>query len=211
MITIFANCHMCQQPRSRQTLLDRLHRLLCREHRAALRAGVFLTGFLDHIQRGRHVFESLTGLFADSLQLSLALGTFPFLFSEIVDHTPPLQGFRQASPAMALACGCFRFTLLWKREDFLSRADDPNGIQEQLIFIYSFALRPVPPAQQLLHHVLQLLETTLLGVQLLEQTRHHLPQGSWIFRQLVAINLHRSASPRPARPSPAPPPDPPTR
>jgi hypothetical protein len=65
-------------------------------------------------------------------------------------------------------CGCFRFTLLWKREDFLPRADDPHGIQEQLIFIHAFALRPVTPAQQLLHHVLQLLQPALLGVQLLE-------------------------------------------
>lgn len=69
---------------------------------------------------------------------------------------------------MAMACGCFRCTLLWKREDFLPRADNPDGIQEQLIFIHAFALLPVASAQQLLHHVLQLLETTLLGVQLLE-------------------------------------------
>jgi len=61
---------------------------------AALAAGVFLTGFLDHIQRSRHVFQPLTDLLADVLQLSLALGTFPFLFSEIVDHAPPLEGFR---------------------------------------------------------------------------------------------------------------------
>src|SRR5258708_19384433 len=102
MIPVLADCHVRQQPRAWQTLLDRLHGLLCCEHRAALRAGVFLTGFLDHIQRGRHVFESLTGLFADALQLSLALGTFPFLFSEIVHHAPPLQAFPTPSPPLAL-------------------------------------------------------------------------------------------------------------
>jgi len=93
MIAILADGHVRQQPRSRQTLLDRLHRLLRCDHRAALAAGVFLTGFLDHIQRSRHVFQPLTDLLADVLQLSLALGTFPFLFSEIVDHAPPLEGF----------------------------------------------------------------------------------------------------------------------
>ena len=100
MIGVFADGHMRQQPWSRQPLLDRLHRLLRREHGAALRAGVFLTGFLDHIQRGRDVFQPLADLFAYVPKVSLTLRTLPFIFSEIKDLPLPGQRLRQTLPAV---------------------------------------------------------------------------------------------------------------
>ena len=86
--------------------------------------------------------------------------------------------------------------------------DDPHREQEQLILIHPFSLRAVTPTQQLFQQVLQLLEPPLLGVHLLQEGRHHLPQGGHVFRQLVAINLHGAASRWPA---PVLPTDPPTR
>src|SRR2546428_9661813 len=90
-------------------------------------------------------------------------------------------------------------------------AEQRHRKQEQLILTDSFTLGPVAVAQELLDQVLQLPEAPLADLQLLEQTRHHLLQGGRIFRQVVAINLHRAAWLGPAPPVPVPPPDSPTR
>ncbi|MGA9055806.1 MAG: hypothetical protein WB763_04775 [Terriglobia bacterium] len=86
VIAILAHRHVRQQPRPRQPSLNWRLRLLRRDHRASLRAGIFLIRFFDHHQRGRHVFKPLADFFPDPLQLFLALRTLPFIFPEIINH-----------------------------------------------------------------------------------------------------------------------------
>ena len=163
MIAVLAHRHLRQQPRSRQAFLNRGHRFLRRHHRAALRAGVFLARFLDHHQRGGHVFQPLTDLFPDPLQL--CPGTPDTAVGLPRDHRPLAAAARisAAAPAMPLAscrvplaafsvpaeaCGLAR--------GLSTGTDQGDRKQKELVLIHPFAPRPVARPQQLLHPVLQL-------------------------------------------------------
>ena len=73
VIGVFAGQDVGQQPRTRQTLLDRLDRQRTDHHVAlALRAGVLDACVLEHAEARRNVLELLADLFTDPLERHLA-------------------------------------------------------------------------------------------------------------------------------------------
>lgn len=176
----------------------------CRERHAPLRAGMFLTGFLNHVPRRRQIFQSFTDLFHDALRLSLVLRTLPFLLGRITNHPPPLRRLRQTLPTMPRALRLLHFSLLWRGLGSL-----PRGRASPLQTATTDFHWPVRASPHSASAAIAGVATR--GIQSLEPSHHHRLQGSEVFQQAVLINLQRAAFSRPARPAPVPPPDLPTR
>ena len=168
-----------EQPRPRQSLLDRLGRLASDgDMLLAVAAGDLDPDMLDDEQRGRAIVEPLARLLPDRCALPPAPGAGPLLGRDFVDPPPARQVGRQRTPSMARErpgprwggrlrrrlrgrCGGSRLVLGRVHEE------------EQLVGIDSLRSRAVQPSQEEVEAMPELLDLPLRGPQAVRQLADH--------------------------------------
>jgi hypothetical protein len=162
---------MGQEPRARQTLLDRLGEPRGDHHmRGAAGTRVFRPDVFQDDQAGGDVFELLADFLADRPTLGAALRAGAVLGGDVMDDPLARQARRQGLAAVTAGLRPGRRRRLRRRRHRLGLGQDVPSEEQELIGIDPLGLLAVAVSQELFELVLELGDDTLAGETVLARS-----------------------------------------